>query len=131
MAHWEGEASCGQTDMARETDIAIAGFNWLRSLSRDRLLGCSGLGLRLVLLLVGLLLVLRVRLTLYLEHHGVRVDRDCLGDIVSLVDAYELVGQLKHIIPEADNDELGVASEISSILQSLVGRGIYTVAAIL
>ena len=37
-----------------------------------------------------------------------RVDGDAFGAVVSLVDPYEAVGQLKHVVPERDDDELGI-----------------------
>lgn len=36
------------------------------------------------------------------------VDGDTLGTVVRLVDPYQAVGQLKHVVAQADDDELGV-----------------------
>jgi len=36
------------------------------------------------------------------------VDGDTLGTVVCLVDPYQAVGQLKHVVTQADDDELGI-----------------------
>jgi len=36
------------------------------------------------------------------------VDGDTLGTVVCLVDPYQAVSQLKHVVTQADDDELGI-----------------------
>lgn len=41
---------------------------------------------------------------------------DYFGFILSFVDTYELVGQIKHVVSEGNNDELGVLSSFLDVL---------------
>lgn len=43
-----------------------------------------------------------------LEHDGLGVDSHTLGGVVRLVNADEPVGDLKHVVPQRDDDELSV-----------------------
>lgn len=43
-----------------------------------------------------------------LKHDGLGVDPNALGGVVSLVDADEAIGDLKHVVPQRDDDELSV-----------------------
>lgn len=42
------------------------------------------------------------------EHDGLGVDSHVLGGVVSFVDANETIGDLKHVVPQGDDDELSV-----------------------
>lgn len=42
------------------------------------------------------------------EHDGLGVDSHALGGVVSFVDADETIGDLKHVVPQGDDDELSV-----------------------
>lgn len=39
---------------------------------------------------------------------GFGVDAHALGGVVGFVDANEAIGNLKHVVPQRDNDELSV-----------------------
>lgn len=43
-----------------------------------------------------------------LKHDGLGVDSHTLGGVVSFVDANETIGDLKHVVPQRDDDELSV-----------------------
>ena len=43
-----------------------------------------------------------------LERDGFGVDAHVLGGVVSLVDPNQSVGDLEHVVPQGDDDELGV-----------------------
>ena len=43
-----------------------------------------------------------------LEPDGFGVDAHALGGVVRLVDADQPVGDLEHVVPQGDDDELGV-----------------------
>lgn len=45
---------------------------------------------------------------MFLKHDGLGVDSHTLGGVVSFVDADETIGDLKHVVPQGDDDELGV-----------------------
>lgn len=42
------------------------------------------------------------------EHDGLGVDSHALGGVVSFVDADETIGDLEHVVPQRDDDELSV-----------------------
>lgn len=42
------------------------------------------------------------------EHNGLRVDAHILRGIVSFVDANKAIGDLEHVVPQGDDNELGV-----------------------
>lgn len=42
------------------------------------------------------------------EHNGLGVDSHTLGGVVSFVDADETIGDLKHVVPQGDDDELSI-----------------------
>lgn len=42
------------------------------------------------------------------EHDGFGVDSHALGGVVSFVDADEPISDFKHVVPQRDDDELGV-----------------------
>lgn len=42
------------------------------------------------------------------EHDGLGVDSHTFGGVVSFVDADETVGNLEHVVPQRDDDELSV-----------------------
>lgn len=42
------------------------------------------------------------------EHDGFGVDSHTLGGVVSFVDADETISNLKHVVPQGDDDELSV-----------------------
>lgn len=44
----------------------------------------------------------------FLKHDGLGVDSHTLGGVVSFVDADETIGNLKHVVPQRDDDELGI-----------------------
>lgn len=43
-----------------------------------------------------------------LKHDGLGVDSDTLGGVVSFVDADESISNLKHVVPQRDDDKLSV-----------------------
>lgn len=43
-----------------------------------------------------------------LKHDGLGVDPNALGGVVSFVDADETVSDLKHVVPQGDDDELSI-----------------------
>lgn len=43
-----------------------------------------------------------------LKHDDLGVDPNALGGVVSFVDADEAIGDLKHVVPQRDDDELSV-----------------------
>lgn len=43
---------------------------------------------------------------------------DALGPVVSFVDAHQSVGQLEHVIPQRDNDEMSVLSPLLDVVDS-------------
>lgn len=45
---------------------------------------------------------------MFSEHDGLWVDADTLGGVVRLVDSDETVCDLKHVVPQRDDDELSV-----------------------
>lgn len=45
---------------------------------------------------------------MFLKHDGLGVDSHTLGGVVSFVDADETISNLKHVVPQRDDDELGV-----------------------
>lgn len=45
---------------------------------------------------------------MFLKHDGLGVDPHTLGGVVSFVDADETIGNLKHVVPQRDDDELGI-----------------------
>ena len=45
-----------------------------------------------------------------LLEHCIRIDRDRLRHVERLVDSYQLVCELEHVVAERDDDELTVAS---------------------
>lgn len=47
---------------------------------------------------------------------GSRIDGDRLGAIVRLVDANEAIGQLEHVRPQRNDDELGVAGALFDVV---------------
>lgn len=42
------------------------------------------------------------------KHDGLGVDSNTLGGVVSFVDADETISDLKHVVPQGDDDELSV-----------------------
>lgn len=48
---------------------------------------------------------------------GARVDGHGLGRIVGLVDAYEAVGQLEHVVAQADDDKLRVLGALLDVVR--------------
>lgn len=56
------------------------------------------------------------------EDDGLGVDSHTLGGVVSFVDADETIGDLEHVVPQGDDDELSVlglllkGENISSVL---------------
>lgn len=42
------------------------------------------------------------------EDNGFRVDSHAFGGVVSFVDADQTVSNLKHVVPQGDDDELSV-----------------------
>lgn len=45
---------------------------------------------------------------MFLEHNGFRIDSHALGGVVSFVDADETISDLKHVVPQGDDNELSV-----------------------
>lgn len=45
---------------------------------------------------------------MFFEHNGLGVDPHTLSGVVSFVDANETVCNLKHVVPQGDDNELGV-----------------------
>lgn len=43
-----------------------------------------------------------------LKHNGLGVDSDTLGGVVSFVDTNESISNLKHVVPQGDDDELSI-----------------------
>ena len=48
--------------------------------------------------------------------HQVGVEGDALGAVVSLVDPHQSVGQLEHVGPQGDDDELGVLGPLLDVV---------------
>lgn len=42
------------------------------------------------------------------KHDGLGVDPNTLGGVVSFVDADETISDLKHVVPQGDDDELSI-----------------------
>lgn len=42
------------------------------------------------------------------KHNGLGVDSHTLGGVVGFVDADETISDLKHVVPQGDDDELSV-----------------------
>lgn len=43
-----------------------------------------------------------------LKHEGLGVDPNALGGVVSFVDADETISDVKHVVPQRDDDELSI-----------------------
>lgn len=53
-------------------------------------------------------LLLRSDGTVLFKHDGFGVDAHTLGGVVGFVDADETIGDLEHVVPQGDDDELSV-----------------------
>ena len=45
------------------------------------------------------------------------VDRDALGHVVDLVHTHQACSQLEHVVPERDDDELGVLGTLFDVVR--------------
>ena len=47
----------------------------------------------------------------------IRHQSDRLGSVVCLVDTHKLIGQLEHVVPQRDDDELGIFGSLLDVLR--------------